>query len=106
MGTQLVLSFAKRLFFNLCNALNPKPNSQTIRMLSPYRNISLFSFVFILLLFNSTKKAHTPVFSFVILRPAQRYTVAGKSRSHCSLWVIISTAIFSSLHTLCSRFII
>lgn len=48
MGTQLVLSFAKRLFFNLCNALNPKPNSQTIRTLSPYRNISLFSLVFIL----------------------------------------------------------
>ena len=48
MGTQLVLSFAKRLFFNLCNALNPKHNSQTIRMLSPYRNISLFSLVFIL----------------------------------------------------------
>ncbi len=48
MGTQLVLSFAKRLFFNLCNALNPKPNSQTIRVLSPYRNISLFSFVSIL----------------------------------------------------------
>ena len=48
MGTQLVLSFAKRCFFNLCNALNPKPNSQTIRTLSPYRNISLFSFVFIL----------------------------------------------------------
>ena len=50
MGTQLVLSFAKRLFFNLCNALNPKPNSQTIRTLSPYRNISLFSLVFILFL--------------------------------------------------------
>ena len=49
MGTQLVLSFAKRLFFNLCNALNPKPNSQTIRTLSPYRNISLFSLVFILI---------------------------------------------------------
>ena len=49
MGTQLVLSFAKRLFFNLCNALNPKPNSQTIRILSPYRNISLFSLVFILM---------------------------------------------------------
>ena len=49
MGTQLVLSFAKRLFFNLCNALNPKPNSQTIRILSPYRNISLFSLVFILI---------------------------------------------------------
>ena len=48
MGTQLVLSSAKRLFFNLCNALNPKPNSQTIRILSPYRNISLFSLVFIL----------------------------------------------------------
>ena len=48
MGTQLVLSFAKRLFFNLCNALNSKPNSQTIRILSPYRNISLFSLVFIL----------------------------------------------------------
>ena len=48
MGTQLVLSFAKRLFFNLSNALNPKPNSQTIRILSPYRNISLFSLVFIL----------------------------------------------------------
>ena len=48
MGTQLMLSFATRLFFNLCNALNPKPNSQTIRMLSPYRNISLFSLVFIL----------------------------------------------------------
>lgn len=48
MGTQLVLNFAKRLFFNLCNTLNPKPNSQTIRILSPYRNISLFSFVFIL----------------------------------------------------------
>ncbi|MBR1964289.1 MAG: hypothetical protein IKA19_06325, partial [Muribaculaceae bacterium] len=47
-GTQLVLSFAKRLFFNLCNALNSKPNSQTIRILSPYRNISLFSLVFIL----------------------------------------------------------
>ena len=47
MGTQLVLSFAKRSFFNLCNALNPKPNSQTIRTLSPYRNISLFSLVFI-----------------------------------------------------------
>ena len=50
MGTQLVLSFAKRLFFNLCNALNPKPNSQTIRILSPYRNISLFSLVFILII--------------------------------------------------------
>ena len=49
MGTQLVLSFAKRLFFNLCNALNSKPNSQTIRILSPYRNISLFSLVFILI---------------------------------------------------------
>ena len=48
MGTQLVLSFAKRYFFNLSNALNSKHNSQTIRMLSPYRNISLFSFVFIL----------------------------------------------------------
>lgn len=48
MGTQLVLSFAKRLFFNLCNVLNHKPNSQTIRMFSPYRNISLFSFVLIL----------------------------------------------------------
>ncbi len=48
MGTQLVLGFAKRLFFNLCNALNPKPNSQTIRILAPYRNISLFSLVFIL----------------------------------------------------------
>lgn len=48
MGTQLVLSSAKRLFFNLCNALNFKPNSQTIRILSPYRNISLFSLVFIL----------------------------------------------------------
>ncbi len=50
MGTQLVLGFAKRLFFNLCNAQNPKPNSQTIRILSPYRNISLFSLVFILLI--------------------------------------------------------
>ena len=49
METQLVLGFAKRLFFNLCNAQNPKPNSQTIRMLSPYRNISLFSLVFILI---------------------------------------------------------
>ena len=49
MGTQLVLSFAKRYFLNLSNALNPKPNSQTIRILSPYRNISLFSFVFILI---------------------------------------------------------
>lgn len=48
MGTQLVLSFAKRSFLNLCNALNSKPNSQTIRILSPYRNISLFSLVFIL----------------------------------------------------------
>lgn len=48
MGTQLVLSFAKRLFFNLCNALNSKPNSQTIRILAPYCNISLFSLVFIL----------------------------------------------------------
>lgn len=48
MGTQLVLSSAKRLFFNLCNTLNPKPNSQTIRIFSPYRNISLFSLVFIL----------------------------------------------------------
>ncbi len=48
MGTQLMLSFAKRLFFNLSNALNPKPNSQTIRIISLYRNISLFSFVFIL----------------------------------------------------------
>lgn len=48
MGTQLVLSFAKRYFFNLSNALNPKHNSQTIRILSPYRNISRFSFVFIL----------------------------------------------------------
>lgn len=48
MGTQLVLSFAKRSFFNLCNALNPKPNSQTIRIFSPYRNISLFSLVFII----------------------------------------------------------
>ena len=48
MGTQLVLSFAKRYFFNLSNALNSKHNSQTIRILSPYRNISLFSFVFIL----------------------------------------------------------
>ena len=54
MGTQLVLSFAKRLFFNLCNALNPKPNSQTIRILSPYRNISLFSLVFILHLYMVT----------------------------------------------------
>lgn len=49
MGTQFVLSSAKRLFFNLCNALNPKPNSQTIRIFSPYRNISLFSLVFILI---------------------------------------------------------
>ena len=49
MGTQLVLSFAKRYFFNLSNALNSKHNSQTIRMLSPYRNISLFSLVFILI---------------------------------------------------------
>ena len=49
MGTQLVLSFAKRSFLNLCNALNSKPNSQTIRILSPYRNISLFSLVFILI---------------------------------------------------------
>ena len=48
MGTQLVLGFAKRLFFNLCNAQNSGPNSQTIRILSPYRNISLFSLVFIL----------------------------------------------------------
>lgn len=48
MGTQLVLSFAKRSFLNLCNALNSKPNSQTISILSPYRNISLFSLVFIL----------------------------------------------------------
>ena len=48
MGTQLVLSFAKRYFFNLSNALNSKHNSQTIRILSPYRNISLFSFVFII----------------------------------------------------------
>ena len=48
MGTQLVLSFAKRYFFNLSNALNSKPNSQTIRILAPYRNISLFSLVFIL----------------------------------------------------------
>ncbi len=48
MGTQLVLSFAIRLFSNLSNALNPTPNSQTIRTLSPYRNISLFSLVFIL----------------------------------------------------------
>lgn len=48
MGTQLVLGFAKRLFSNLCNALNPKPNSQTIMILSTYRNISLFSLVFIL----------------------------------------------------------
>ena len=54
MGTQLVLSFAKRLFFNLCNALNPKPNSQTIRTLSPYRNISLFSLVFILKIAHSS----------------------------------------------------
>ena len=63
MGTQLVLSFAKRLFFNLCNALNPKHNSQTIRMLSPYRNISLFSFVFILrTMFNAalTKQSKLP----------------------------------------------
>ena len=51
MGTQLVLSFAKRSFLNLCNALNSKPNSQTIRALSPYRNISLFSLVFILINF-------------------------------------------------------
>ena len=43
-----MLSFAKRYFFNLSNALNSKHNSQTIRILSPYRNISLFSFVFIL----------------------------------------------------------
>ena len=50
MGTQLVLSFAKRYFFNLSNALNSKHNSQTIRILSPYRNISLFSFVFILII--------------------------------------------------------
>ena len=49
MGTQLVLSFAKRYFFNLSNALNSKHNSQTIRILSPYRNISLFSLVFILI---------------------------------------------------------
>ena len=53
MGTQLVLSFAKRSFFNLCNALNPKPNSQTVRILSPYRNISLFSLVFILYWYNA-----------------------------------------------------
>ena len=59
MGTQLVLSFAKRLFFNLCNALNSKPNSQTIRILSPYRNISLFSFVFILESFEDILK---PIF--------------------------------------------
>ena len=50
MGTQLVLSFAKRYFFNLSNALNSKHNSQTIRILSPYRNISLFSLVFILIM--------------------------------------------------------
>ena len=49
MGTQFVLSFAKRYFLNLCNALNPKPNLQTIRILSSYRNISLFSLVFILI---------------------------------------------------------
>lgn len=48
MGTQFVLSFAQRYFFNLSNALNSKHNSQTIRILSPYRNISLFSLVFIL----------------------------------------------------------
>ena len=48
MGTQLVLSFAKRYFFNLSNALNSKHNSQKIKILSPYRNISLFSLVFIL----------------------------------------------------------
>ena len=47
MGTQFVLSFAQRYFFNLSNALNSKHNSQTIRILSPYRNISLFSLVFI-----------------------------------------------------------
>jgi|GEM_PF-3778374 len=50
-----MLSFAKRLFFNLCNALNPKPNSQTIRTLSPYRNISRFSLVFILNVDSSSK---------------------------------------------------
>ena len=59
MGTQLVLSFAKRLFFNLCNALNSKPNSQTIRILSPYRNISLFSLVFILVIELNTGKANS-----------------------------------------------
>jgi len=58
MGTQLVLSFAKRSFLNLCNALNPKPNSQTIRTLSPYRNISLFSLVFILFLLFGEKYAN------------------------------------------------
>ena len=59
MGTQLVLSFAKRYFFNLSNALNSKHNSQTIRILSPYRNISLFSFVFILESFEDILK---PIF--------------------------------------------
>ena len=66
MGTQLVLSFAKRLFFNLCKALNPKPYSQTIRILSPYRNISLFSLVFILFYCNFVR------FSSAILREVER----------------------------------
>ena len=59
MGTQLVLSSAKRLFFNLCNTLNPKPNSQTIRIFSPYRNISLFSLVFILISGDTPRLAAT-----------------------------------------------
>ncbi|MBO4993188.1 MAG: hypothetical protein J6C60_02885, partial [Alistipes sp.] len=54
VGTQLVLGFAKRSFSNLCNALNSKPNSQTIRILSSYCNIPLFSFVFILKLYNKS----------------------------------------------------
>ena len=64
MGTQLVLSFAKRYFFNLSNALNSKHNSQTIRILAPYRNISLFSLVFILgvvLLFCSCNSRKIPL---------------------------------------------
>ena len=53
-----MLSFAKRYFFNLSNALNSKHNSHTIRILSPYRNISLFSFVFILNLSSSVGSPH------------------------------------------------
>ena len=69
MGTQLVLSFAKRYFFNLSNALNSKHNSQTIRTLSPYRNISLFSLVFILVLIFYKTLLNTQIYKN-LFRPA------------------------------------